>query len=248
MWCVPVQIENLKWRSPDVQIENLNSRFYEKLSSERVLLIHDDLFLLFFYFYQILWAILSYLLQFCRPPRQSSTILRLCRQHRPSYYLEAPEQKNSESTQCFCNSCWSCMIQLYVWRVPLSLWSIWRLVRFHWGCYLPDSDGDARLTFKVKVSCANHTLEQALWWMCGLVICALWLIGYNILTSFCGEVKSTFFSIRMNGRKTMWRCNLLKIRQIGLCLVKKSPTWMKGVNLNTTGSRRKTVDASPNRR
>ena len=60
-----------------------------------------------------------------------------------------------------------------------------------------------------------------LWLMCGLVICVLWLIGYNILTSFCGEVKSTFFSIRMNGRKTMWRCNLLTIRQIGLCLAKK---------------------------
>ena len=62
VWCVPVQIENLKWRGPDLQIvrefdmkesrfadlliENLKSRFWEKLSSETVLLICDDLFLL----------------------------------------------------------------------------------------------------------------------------------------------------------------------------------------------------------
>ena len=35
----------------DLQIGSLNSRFYEKLSSERVLLIYDDLFFTFFYFY-----------------------------------------------------------------------------------------------------------------------------------------------------------------------------------------------------
>ena len=85
--------------------------------------------------------------------------------------------------------------------------------RFRWWCHV-HFQGKSFL-------CQSRPGTGIVIKMCGLMICVLWLIGYNILTSFCGEAKSTFFSIRMNGRKTMWRCNLLTIRQIGLCLVKR---------------------------